>query len=171
MKYILVILLLLLLPSCTAAAPPPDVPSYTADQVITIVRAKYPSAYARGRYIPGERIGGERIPIPNAKGYFTQYYYTQGHYTSDLLTPTSISVRYMNDGKWSVTISAPPRFYLERRGSGITEINLTFHESDGSLLIDQQAKREDARQRALDEERLRRNEENIRRSLRETQQQ
>lgn len=90
----------------------PDIQRYTADQVIAIAQAQYPTCFKR------ERIGED------AGGMFL-------YRTVD--TPSSISVTYIGGsrGAWKVKISCP--FGYRLGDYAYVSKTLYFYESDGTL--------------------------------------
>ncbi len=93
-------------------APKPYTPKYTADQVIVIAQAKYPTGFK-------QEIIGE-----DTQGVFR-------HQT--VTTPTSISVKYIGGSKaaWEVKISLPFGYRYSDYTYGTK--TLYFYEGDGSL--------------------------------------
>ena len=90
------------------------VPKYSADQVISVVKAQYPICFKR------ERTGTD------ASGMF-QY--------ATLDTPSQISVQFIggSKGAWKVTIASPYSYSLGSLNSGIASQTGYFWESDGAL--------------------------------------
>ena len=80
------------------------VPRYSAEQVIAVVRAQYPTSFKRE---------------------------VTGQYST---TPTQISVQFVGGTShaWKATITSPRGYYLQI-GSGITSLEVYFWETDGSL--------------------------------------
>jgi len=90
------------------------VPKYSANQVIDVVRAQYPTCFKR------ERTGTD------ASGMF--------QYTT-LDTPTQISVQFVGGTShaWKATITCPPGYTIPIGASRARAWQVYFWETDGSL--------------------------------------
>jgi hypothetical protein len=100
--------------STTISTPTQYTPKYSADQVIDVVKAQYPSCFKR------ERTGTD------ANGMF-QY--------NTVDTPTLISVQFIggSKGAWKFTVTCPSGYYLVHASSGAISLTGYFWESDGGL--------------------------------------
>ncbi len=122
LSLIVFLTLILLLPitvGCTSE-PPPDVPRYTADQVIAVAQAKYPVGYGTET---------ERVIRPGTEDWAMPQYEFK---SKRIETPTSVSVNYIGDGRWEVTISLPSRYHFKDEAY-VNSKTLYFDEATGQI--------------------------------------